>query len=178
MTSSKQIKSKISKEGLLTISIEEVDIPQPNAGEVLIKVQATPINPSDLGLLVGPADVSSLEIVEEGSKIQMKVPESLIRSVSARFDQNLPVGNEGAGSVEAAGEGAEHLIGKVVGVAGGAMYSQYRCLPASSCLEMNDGTSAREAASCFVNPLTALGMVETMRMEATLDLYILQQHLI
>jgi len=165
MTSSKQIKSKISKEGLLTISIEEVDIPQPNAGEVLIKVQATPINPSDLGLLVGPADVSSLEIVEEGSKIQMKVPESLIRSVSARFDQNLPVGNEGAGIVEAAGEGAEHLIGKVVGVAGGAMYSQYRCLPASSCLEMNDGTSAREAASCFVNPLTALGMVETMRME-------------
>ena len=165
MTSSKQIKSNISKEGLLTISIEEVDIPQPNAGEVLIKVQATPINPSDLGLLVGPADVSSLEIVEEGSKIQMKVPESLIRSVSARFDQNLPVGNEGAGIVEAAGEGAEHLIGKVVGVAGGAMYSQYRCLPASSCLEMNDGTSAREAASCFVNPLTALGMVETMRME-------------
>ena len=165
MHSSKQIKSKISKEGLLTISIDEVDVPQPSAGEVLIKVQATPINPSDLGLLVGPADISTLEIVEEGSQVQMKVPEGLIRSVSARFDQNLPVGNEGAGIVEAAGEGAEHLIGKVVGVAGGAMYSEYRCLPAASCLEMNEGTSAEEAASCFVNPLTALGMVETMRLE-------------
>ena len=131
----------------------------------MIKVQATPINPSDLGLLVGPADISTLEIVEEGSQVQMKVPEGLMRSVSARFDQNLPVGNEGAGIVEAAGEGAEHLIGKVVGVAGGAMYSEYRCLPAASCLEMNKGTSAEQAASCFVNPLTALGMVETMRLE-------------
>ena len=83
MNSSKQIKSKISKEGLLTISIDEVDVPQPSAGEVLIKVQATPINPSDLGLLVGPADISTLEIVEEGSQVQMKVPEGLIRSVSA-----------------------------------------------------------------------------------------------
>ena len=100
MNSSKQIKSKISKEGLLTISIDEVDVPQPSAGEVLIKVQATPINPSDLGLLVGPADISTLEIMEEGSQVQMKVPEGLIRSVSARFDQNLPVGNEGAGIVE------------------------------------------------------------------------------
>ena len=85
--------------------------------------------------------------------------------MAARFDQNLPVGNEGAGIVEAAGKGAEHLIGKVVGVAGGAMYSEYRCLPAMSCLEMNEGTSPEQAASCFVNPLTALGMVETMRLE-------------
>ena len=95
----------------------------------------------------------------------MQVPEGLIRSVAARFDQNLPVGNEGAGIVEAAGKGAEHLIGKVVGVAGGAMYSEYRCLPAMSCLEMNEGTTPEQAASCFVNPLTALGMVETMRLE-------------
>ena len=165
MTMSKQIKSKISKEGKLTISIDEVEVPEPKDGEVLIKVQATPINPSDLGLLVGPADVASLKIIEEGSLVEMQVPEGLIRSVAARFDQNLPVGNEGAGVVEAAGKGAEHLIGKVVGVAGGAMYSEYRCLPAMSCLEMNEGTSAVQAASCFVNPLTALGMVETMRLE-------------
>ena len=95
----------------------------------------------------------------------MKVPDGLIISVAARFDQNLPVGNEGAGIVESAGKGAEHLIGKTVGLAGGAMYSEYRCVPASSCLEMNDGTTPEQAASCFVNPLTALGMVETMRME-------------
>ena len=165
MTTSKQIKSNISKEGKLSISIDEVEIPEPKEGEVLIKVQATPINPSDLGLLVGPADVSSLKVIENGALVEMQVPEGLIRSVAARFDQNLPVGNEGAGIVEAAGKGAEHLIGKVVGVAGGAMYSEYRCLPAISCLEMNEGTSPEQAASCFVNPLTALGMVETMRLE-------------
>ena len=165
MTTSKQIKSNISKEGKLSISIDEVEIPEPKEGEVLIKVQATPINPSDLGLLVGPADVSSLKVIENGALVEMQVPEGLIRSVAARFDQNLPVGNEGAGIVEAAGKGAEHLIGKVVGVAGGAMYSEYRCLPAMTCLEMNEGTSPEQAASCFVNPLTALGMVETMRLE-------------
>ena len=165
MRVSKQIKSKISKEGLLTISLDEVNVPDPGDGEVLIKVQATPINPSDLGLLVGPADVSSLKEVEKGSVVEMKVPDELIRSVAARFDQNLPVGNEGSGIVESAGKGAEHLIGKTVGLAGGAMYSEYRCVPASSCLVMNDGTTAEQAASCFVNPLTALGMVETMRME-------------
>ena len=165
MTLSKQIKSKISKEGLLTISLDEVEVPEPGDDQVLIKVQATPINPSDLGLLVGPADVSSLKEVEKGSVVEMKVPDGLIRSVAARFDQNLPVGNEGSGIVESAGKGAEHLIGKTVGLAGGAMYSEYRCVPASSCLVMNDGTSPEQAASCFVNPLTALGMVETMRME-------------
>ena len=165
MTVSKQIKSKISKEGLLTISLDEVNVPEPGDNEVLIKVLATPINPSDLGLLVGPADISSIKEVEKGSVVEMKVPDGLIRSVAARFDQNLPVGNEGAGIVESAGKGAEHLIGKTVGLAGGAMYSEYRCVPASSCLEMNDGTTPEQAASCFVNPLTALGMVETMRME-------------
>ena len=165
MTLSKQIKSKISKEGLLTISLDEVNVPDPGDIEVLIKVQATPINPSDLGLLVGPADVSSLKEVEKGSVVEMKVPDGLIRSVAARFDQNLPVGNEGSGIVESAGKGAEHLIGKTVGLAGGAMYSEYRCVPASSCLVMHDGTTAEQAASSFVNPLTALGMVETMRME-------------
>ena len=165
MTLSKQIKSKISKEGLLTISLDEVEVPEPGDDQVLIKVQATPINPSDLGLLVGPADISSLKEVEKGSVVEMKVPDGLIRSVAARFDQNLPVGNEGAGIVESAGKGAEHLIGKTVGLAGGAMYSEYRCVPASSCLVMNEGTTPEQAASCFVNPLTALGMVETMRME-------------
>ena len=162
---SKQLKSKISAEGLLTISIDEEEIPEPKDGEVLIKVQATPINPSDLGLLVGPADITSINEIEKGKKVEMRVPENLIRSVSARFDQNLPVGNEGAGLVEAAGKGAEDLIGKTVGLAGGAMYSEYRCVSANNCLVMNEGTTAEQAASCFVNPLTALGMVETMKME-------------
>jgi NADPH2:quinone reductase len=86
-------------------------------------------------------------------------------AMTARLDQSMPVGNEGGGVVVDAGANAKHLIGKTVGVAGGAMYSQYRCVPASSCLVMNEGTSSREAASSFVNPLTALAFVETMRLE-------------
>ena len=121
------------------------------------------MKPSDSGLRLGPADVSSLQGSDGGA--QMKVPEALLRSVQARLDQALAVGKEGAGIVESAGKGAEDLIGKVVGVAGGSMYSNYRCLPSSACLVMNEGTTSKESASCFVNPLTALGMVETMRME-------------
>ena len=160
---SKQIRSEITSDGNLKISLESVDKPEPKDGEVLIKIEASPINPSDLGLLLGPADVSTLKVSD--GVAQMKVPEALMRSVQARLDQSLPVGNEGAGIVESAGKGAEDLIGKVVGVAGGSMYSNYRCLPASACLVMNEGTTSKESASCFVNPLTALGMVETMRME-------------
>lgn len=160
---SNEIRSEITSDGILKISLEQVTKPEPKEGEVLIKVEASPINPSDLGLLLGPADVSSLKVGE--GVAYMKVPESLMRSVEARIGQSLPVGNEGAGIVESAGKGAEHLIGKVVGVAGGAMYSEYRCLPAQSCLIMNEGTTPEQSASCFVNPLTALGMVETMKME-------------
>ena len=160
---SNEIRSEITSDGNLKISLEEVAKPEPKEGEVLIKIEASPINPSDLGLLLGPADVSSLKVSE--GVAHMKVPEALMRSVEARIGQSLPVGNEGAGIVESAGKGAEHLIGKVVGVAGGAMYSEYRCLPAQSCLIMNEGTTPEQSASCFVNPLTALGMVETMKME-------------
>ena len=160
---SNEIRSEITSDGNLKISLEQVTKPEPKEGEVLIKVEASPINPSDLGLLLGPADVSSLKVSE--GVAHMKVPEALMRSVEARIGQSLPVGNEGAGIVESAGKGAEHLIGKVVGVAGGAMYSEYRCLPAQSCLIMNEGTTSEQSASCFVNPLTALGMVETMKME-------------
>ena len=160
---SNEIRSEITSDGNLKISLEQVAKPEPKEGEVLIKIEASPINPSDLGLLLGPADVSSLQVSD--GVAQMKVPEALLRSVQARLDQSLAVGNEGAGVVESAGKGAEDLIGKVVGVAGGSMYSNYRCLPSSACLVMNEGTTSKESASCFVNPLTALGMVETMRME-------------
>ena len=160
---SNEIRSEIASDGNLKISLESVNKPEPKDGEVLIKIEASPINPSDLGLLLGPADVSTLKVSD--GVAQMKVPDALMRSVSARLDQSLPVGNEGAGVVESAGKGAEDLVGKVVGVAGGSMYSNYRCLPASACLVMNEGTTSKESASCFVNPLTALGMVETMKME-------------
>ena len=164
---SKEIRTNILSTGKLELSIASVPVPQPKDGEVLIKVGAAPINPSDLGLLLGPADVTSMKIVGEGDDtvVTMDVPEAMMPAMQARIDESLAVGNEGAGEVIAAGAGAEALIGKTVGVAGGAMYSQYRCVPATNCLVMNDGTTAAEGASCFVNPLTALGMVETMKME-------------
>ncbi|MDG2060586.1 MAG: zinc-binding dehydrogenase [SAR86 cluster bacterium] len=162
-----QIRSEVTNEGKLKLSLIEEKKPTPKENEVLIRVEATPINPSDLGLLLGPADVNSLKV--EGHKENIvaviDIPEPLMRMVQPRLGKSLPVGNEGAGVIEDAGENAKDLIGKVVGVAGGAMYSQYRCVPASSCLIMNEGTSPSEAASCFVNPLTTLGMVETMKSE-------------
>ena len=163
MKTSRQIRSLITEEAKLELSIQEHEVSDPKDDEVLIKVEASPINPSDLGLLLGPADVSTME--SNGEVVTMDVPQSLLRSVGARIGQSLPVGNEGSGTVVEAGKDAEHLIGKMVGLAGGSMYSEYRCVKANACLEMNEGTSAADAASCFVNPLTALGMVETMRME-------------
>ena len=163
MKTSRQIRSLITEEAKLELSIQEHEVPDPKDDEVLIKVEASPINPSDLGLLLGPADVSTMQ--SNGEVVTMDVPQSLLRSVGARIGQSLPVGNEGSGTVVEAGKDAEHLIGKMVGLAGGSMYSEYRCVKANACLEMNEGTSAADAASCFVNPLTALGMVETMRME-------------
>lgn len=165
---SKQIRSEVTKEGKLLISIENTEIPVPKEDEVLIKIEATPINPSDLGLLIGPADVSSMTVSGEGedSEVNMDIPENFLRVVTDRIGQSLPVGNEGGGIVVAAGgKDTEELVGKTVGVAGGSMYSQYRCVKASSCFVMNEGTTAAESASCFVNPLTSLAMVETMRME-------------
>jgi len=165
---SKQIRSKVTKEGKLLINIEGSEVPQPEKDEVLIKIEASPINPSDLGLLIGPSDISSMSVSGDGEKavVTMDIPENLLRMVEARLDQSLPVGNEGGGTVIAAGsENLGDLIGKTVGVAGGSMYSQFRCVKASACFVMNEGTTPAESASCFVNPLTALGMVETMRME-------------
>ena len=132
---SNEIRSEITSDGNLIISLEQVTKPEPKEGEVLIKVEASPINPSDLGLLLGPADVSSLKVSE--GVAHMKVPEALMRSVEARIGQSLPVGNEGSGTVVEAGKDAEHLIGKMVGLAGGSMYSEYRCVKANACLEMN-----------------------------------------
>jgi len=167
MSTSLQLRTKISSEGKLELSLESVPMPTPGDDEVVIKIEASPINPSDLGLLIGPADVSTMVVEGDASNpvVTMDVPASMMPAMAARLDQSLPAGNEGAGVVVAAGANAQNLMGKVVGVAGGAMYSQYRCVSANACIEMNEGTTPAEAASCFVNPLTALGMVETMRME-------------
>jgi len=165
---SKQIRSEVTKEGKLLIYVESTAITEPKEDEVLIRIEASPINPSDLGLLIGPADVSSMSVSGEGESavVTMDIPEGLLRMLETRLDQSLPVGNEGGGVVVKAGsKDLEDLVGKTVGVAGGSMYSQYRCINAASCFVMHEGVTSAESASCFVNPLTALGMVETMRLE-------------
>ena len=165
---SKEIRSEITSEGKLNLSIVTSDVPTPNDDEVLIKVEASPINPSDLGLLISfAADLDSISSQGSGDDTvtTMGIHPGLMQSMKPRIDKSMKVGNEGGGVIVDAGKNVKKLIGKTVGVAGGAMYSQYRCLPAMSCLVMNEGTTSAEAASSFVNPLTALGFTETMKLE-------------
>ncbi len=164
-----QLRSLVKKTGNLELSLARIPVPVPGPDDVVIRIGATPINPSDLGLLLGVADMSLATASGTGAStiVTAPIPESMMRAMAGRLDESMPVGNEGAGVVVAAGASlaAQALMGKVVAGIGGAMYAQYRCLRASDCLVLPDGTTPAEAASCFVNPLTALGMTETMRRE-------------
>jgi NADPH2:quinone reductase len=168
MQTSKEIRSTVMSDGTVELSIVNVAMPVPSETEVVIKVEAAPINPSDLALLISfAADLDSIEFSgeDEAAKTTIKIRPGLMAALKGRVDQPMSAGNEGAGIIVGAGEKATALIGKTVGVAGGSMYSQYRCAPASSCLVMDEGITSTEAASSFVNPLTALAFIETMKME-------------
>jgi NADPH:quinone reductase-like Zn-dependent oxidoreductase len=160
-----QLRSLIKASCELEISLVEVPTPEPAEDQVVVRVEATPINPSDLGLLMGPSDLST--VTASGGVITAKVPEVAMRAMAPRLDQSMPVGNEGAGVVIKTGssDAAKALMGRTVAMIGGAMYAQYRTLNVRECLPLPSGTTAAEGASCFVNPLTALGMTETMRRE-------------
>jgi len=164
-----QLRSLVKDSGELEVSLTRVPTPVPAANEVLVRIEAAPINPSDLGLLFAGADMS--KAARHGTKdhavVTAHVPDAALRGMAARFGQSMPVGNEGAGTVVEAGssEAAQALLGKTVAALGGAMYSQYRSVPHEQCLALPAGATAAEGASAFVNPLTALGMVETMRSE-------------
>ena len=166
---SQQIQSTITSDGRLELSLAEVEIPAPGPDEVVVRVEASPINPSDLGLLLGPADMGQAQ--ESGTPtapiVTAPIPEKLLPSVADRFDEPMPAGNEGAGVVVEAGssETAQALLGKTVALIAREMYAQYRVVPAAQCLVLREGTTPEQGASCFVNPLTVLGMVETMRLE-------------
>lgn len=163
------IRTLIKPEGQLDIYLDEVPVEQPGENQVLVKVMAAPINPSDLGLLVGAADMSTARQTDIGRHpaVTAEVPASGLRAMAGRLGDAMPVGNEGSGVVIAAGSSAaaQALMGKTVALLGGAMYSQYRTLPVQMCMELPDGTDAKDGASCFVNPLTALGFVETVKRE-------------
>lgn len=164
-----QLRSLIKKSGELEISLVSVPVPEPGPDEVVVRVEASPINPSDLGLLVGAADMSTAKAsgTRDAPVITAKVPDAAMKAMAGRLDESMPVGNEGAGVVIKTGssDAAKALMGKTVAMIGGAMYAQYRTMRAKDVLPLPDGITPAEGASCFVNPLTSLGMVETMRRE-------------
>ena len=161
MTTGLQLLSTVTEDGKLTVHLAEQALPEPQGHEVLIRVEAAPINPSDLGLLFGPADLAHADY--SAGRIVAPLPEGAQRTLAARLGEAMPVGNEGAGTVIAAGPEAQALIGKRVACVGGGMYAQYRLVDARTCLVLPEGISAEQGAAAFVNPLTALGFVATMR---------------
>jgi NADPH2:quinone reductase len=164
-----QLRSLVKPDQTVELFLETVEVPEPGPNEVLVRVEATPINPSDLGLLLAGGDFTAAQASGTADRpvVTLPLPEAAMRAMRARVGEPMAVGNEGAGTVVAAGSSAaaQALLGKVVAAAGGAMYAQYRCVDAGFCLELPAGTAAADGASSFVNPMTALGMVETMRME-------------
>jgi NADPH:quinone reductase len=164
-----ELRSLVTSHGTLELSLHDVPVPSPAGDEVLVRVEASPINPSDLGVLIAGADMSTATIAgtPERPVVTATLREAALEGLSARVDKPLPVGNEGAGIVVAAGSSpaAQALVGKSVGIAGGGMYTQYRAVDAFACLVLPEGTTPKDGASSFVNPLTALGMLETMRRE-------------
>ncbi|MBS0318252.1 MAG: zinc-binding dehydrogenase, partial [Proteobacteria bacterium] len=163
-----QLRSLLRADGLVELSLADVPVPQPAApDEVLVRVEAAPLNPSDLGLLFGGADVRQAKVsgTAERPIVTAPVSEAAMAAGAARVGHSMPTGNEGAGTVVAAGSSpaAQKLLGRKVAVLSGAMYAAYCVAPAQQCLALPDGASAAQGASCFVNPLTALGMVETLR---------------
>ena len=164
-----QLRSLVTAGGTLELSLATVDVPEPKADEVVVRVEASPINPSDLGLLFGGADMTTATAAgtADSPTVTATISPAVMRAMAGRVGESMPVGNEGGGVVIGAGssDAAQALVGRTVGVLGGAMYSQYRVLNVGQCLVLPEGTTAKDGASCFVNPLTALAMVETMRLE-------------
>ena len=164
-----QLTSTINEDNKLTLALETIEMPKPGADEVVIRIEAAPLNPSDLGVLFSAADMTTATQsgTEESPVIIADVSAQFMPSLKTRVGKATAVGNEGAGTVVAAGSSpaAQALMGKTVAVIGGGTYRQYLCANVQSCLELKEGTTAKEGASSFVNPLTALAMVETMSAE-------------
>lgn len=166
-STSLQLRSLVTAGGELQLSLQPEKIPELAPDEVLVRIEASPINPSDLGLLIGPADLSTARVggTADSPTVTATISPAAMKVLAPRVGQSMVAGNEGAGVVVKAGADAQKLLGKTVAVLGGGMYAQYRVMKAAGCLVLPMGTSPAEGASCFVNPLTALSMVEVMRRE-------------
>jgi NADPH:quinone reductase-like Zn-dependent oxidoreductase len=162
-----ELRSLVTADGRLEVFLERVTVPPPGDEDIVVRVEATPINPSDLGLLLGPLQAGALTASGsgDGARLSGDLPPAARTAMARRAGEAMPVGNEGAGTVVAAGAKVSHLMGRTVAMIGGAMYAQYRRIRAADCLVLPDGTAPAAGASCFVNPLTSLGMTETMRRE-------------
>jgi NADPH:quinone reductase len=164
-----QLRSLLTRDGVVEISLADVPEPAPGADEVVVRVDAAPINPSDLGVLFARADPASVRTSMRDGRpvVTAHVPNAALAGMKARLGKPIPVGNEGAGLVVRAGDSpaAQALLGKIVALYGGGMYAEHRLAPAALCLVLPEGTTAAEGASNFVNPMTALAMLETMRRE-------------
>jgi len=168
-TSGLQIRSEVRPDGTLHLSLADEPVAQPGPNDVVVRIEAAPLNPSDLGLLFGGADMTTAKASGDAARpvVTATLPPAAVAMMAGRMGQSLAVGNEGGGVVIAAGESAaaQALLGRTVGVLGGATYGQYRTLNVAQCLALPNGVTPREGAACFVNPLTALGMTETMKLE-------------
>ncbi len=169
MAESLQLRTLVKPGGELELSLAQVPMPEPTPDEVLVRIEAAPINPSDIGLLFGAADMSTARSSGPPDRpiVTAVIPERAMTAMAGRQGQSLPAGNEGAGVVIAAGSSteAQALIGRTVAIMGGAMFAQHRCIKAADCLVLPDDVTPAQGAACFVNPLTALGMVGTMHLE-------------
>lgn len=166
-TQNLELRSCITRAGQLELSLVESTLPALERDQVLVRVEAAPINPSDLALLLGPADLATAAVSGPAGRpiFTATVPANRLPTVAGRLDQSLAVGNEGAGVVIDAGEAARDLVGKTVALAGGGLFARYRVANARECMVLPAGTTPAQGASAFVNPMTALSMIETMRRE-------------
>ncbi|MEZ5215334.1 MAG: zinc-binding dehydrogenase [Ilumatobacteraceae bacterium] len=168
-TTTLELRSLVSEDGTLELSLQEVELPAPGPDDVVVRIGAAPLNPSDLGLLFGGADMDQAEASGTAERPVLRAPltPNVLRAMAGRVGQSLAVGNEAGGVVIGAGSSpdAQALVGRTVGVLGGGMYTEYRVVDRRMVLAMHDGVTPTEAASCFVNPLTALGMVTTMELD-------------
>ena len=163
----RELRSSVHDDGTLRLMLEDVVMDVMAPDEIVVRVEAAPINPSDLGLLLGPADVASVrtEGTSERPLLVFDIPAPRRASVAARIGVSSAVGNEGAGTVVAAGEDAMDWIGRRVGMVGGGMYADLRKIRTREALALPDGVTVAQGAALTVNPMTALGFVETARAE-------------